>query len=256
MRYSESTRTTTRRIPRTLVAGLLVVIAALAAARGERLLASSSATAASPTGIPRSEQPQPQLPPRQAVIPRGEQTPPQRPSQQAVGEAAPPGNIPRDEHRGALDAADGVVPDDTTVFDDEIPGVAKLDPALLGALRHAATDAADDGVKFFVTSGWRSPAYQKQLLREAISEYGSQEEAARWVATPSTSPHVSGDAVDIGHFDATAWLSKHGAEYGLCQIYRNEPWHYELRPEAIDRGCPPMYADPTHDPRMQPAEHE
>jgi zinc D-Ala-D-Ala carboxypeptidase len=71
------------------------------------------------------------------------------------------------------------------------------------------------------------------------------------VATPNTSAHVSGDAVDIGHFDATAWLSEHGAEYGLCQIYSNEPWHYELRPEASDYGCPPMYADPTHDPRMQ-----
>jgi hypothetical protein len=62
---------------------------------------------------------------------------------------------------------------------------------------------------------------------------------------------VSGDAVDIGQSDATAWLSKHGAEYRLCQIYRNEPWHYELSPEAIDHGCPPMHADPTHDPRMQ-----
>jgi hypothetical protein len=48
-----------------------------------------------------------------------------------------------------------------------------------------------------------------------------------------------------------AWLLKHGAEYGLCQIYRNEPWHYELRPAAIEQGCPRMYADPTHDPRMQ-----
>ena len=38
---------------------------------------------------------------------------------------------------------------------------------------------------------------------------------------------------------------------GLCQIYGNEPWHYELRSEAIDHGCPAMYADPTHDPRMQ-----
>jgi hypothetical protein len=37
----------------------------------------------------------------------------------------------------------------------------------------------------------------------------------------------------------------------LCQIYRNEPWHYELRPVAIEHGCPAMYADPTHDPRMQ-----
>jgi len=41
------------------------------------------------------------------------------------------------------------------------------------------------------------------------------------------------------------------AKYGLCQTYRNEPWHYELRPEAADHGCPAMYADPTGDPRMQ-----
>jgi hypothetical protein len=165
--------------------------------------------------------------------------------------AASPVDVLRSEHRGALGEADGAVPDGTTVFDDEIPGVANLDPALLGALRQAATDAADDGVEFFVDSGWRSPDYQNQLLREAVSEYGSEEEAARWVATAETSPHVSGDAVDIGPSDATAWLSGHGAEYGLCQIYSNEPWHYELRPKASDRGCPPMYADPTHDPRMQ-----
>jgi D-alanyl-D-alanine carboxypeptidase len=137
------------------------------------------------------------------------------------------------------------------VFDDETPAVANLDPELLGALRQAATDAAEDGVEIFVNGGWRSPEYQKQLLRQAVTKYGSEEEAARWVATHDTSAHVSGNAVDIGHSDATAWVSKHGAEYGLCQIYRNEPWHYELRPEAIDHGCPPMYADPTHDPRMQ-----
>jgi zinc D-Ala-D-Ala carboxypeptidase len=165
--------------------------------------------------------------------------------------AAAPTDTPHSQHRGAPGEADGAVPDGTTVFDDEIPGVANLDPDLLGALRQAATNAADDGVELFVDSGWRSPEYQNQLLREAVSEYGSEEEAARWVATAETSAHVSGDAVDIEHFDATAWLSEHGAEYGLCQIYSNEPWHYELRPEAIDHGCPPMYADPTHDPRMQ-----
>jgi LAS superfamily LD-carboxypeptidase LdcB len=153
--------------------------------------------------------------------------------------------------RGALGEADGAVPDGTTVFDDAIPGVANLDPALLAALRQAAIDAAGDGVEFLVDSGWRSPEYQEQLLQEAVSKYGSGEEAARWVATPDTSPHVSGDAVDIGPSDATAWLSERGAAYGLCQIYGNEPWHYELRPEAIDQGCPAMYADPTHDPRMQ-----
>jgi hypothetical protein len=62
---------------------------------------------------------------------------------------------------------------------------------------------------------------------------------------------VSGDAVDIGPSSAATWLSEHGAAYGLCRTYGNEPWHFELRPDAIDRGCPPVYADPTHDPRMQ-----
>jgi LAS superfamily LD-carboxypeptidase LdcB len=154
-------------------------------------------------------------------------------------------------HRGALGEADGAVPAGTTVFDDVVPGVAKLDPALLGALRRAATDAAADGVEFVVNSGWRSPAYEDQLRREAVAKYGSDAEAARWVATGTTSPHVSGDAVDIGPAHATAWLSAHGSAYGLCQIYGNEPWHYEIRPEAIAHGCPSMYADPTQDPRMQ-----
>lgn len=104
---------------------------------------------------------------------------------------------------------------------------------------------------FTVNSGWRSPAYQDHLLRDAVAEYGSAEEAARWVATPQTSAHVSGNAVDIGPFDAAAWLARQGAAYGLCRIYRNEAWHFELRPEAIGSGCPAMYADAAHDPRMQ-----
>ena len=159
--------------------------------------------------------------------------------------------VVRIQHRDALGEADGAVPKGTTVFDDEVPGVANLDPGLLGALRQAAKDAEDDGVEFFVNSGWRSPKYQEQLLREAVSRYGSEEEAARWVATPDTSAHVSGDAVDIAPADARVWLSQHGADYGLCQIYRNEPWHYELRQEAVEHGCPPMYPDPSQDPRMR-----
>ena len=173
------------------VAGLLVVIAAIAAALSFQLPASSSSPAA-----PRIETP------RTPVI-------------------------------------------------DEDPGVANLDADLRRALRRATTDAADDGVAIYVESGWRSPEHQEQLFREAVSTYGSEEEAARWVATPDTSAHVSGDAVDIGPSGAVAWLSEHGAEYGLCQIYGNEPWHYELRSEAAEHGCPAPYADPTHDPRMQ-----
>jgi zinc D-Ala-D-Ala carboxypeptidase len=209
--YRQPAPTTTRgiRIRRSPIAGLLVVTAAIAAALGHQLPASSSPTAASPS------------------------------------------NAPRGQPRAALGEPDGAVPDGTTAFDNEIPGVANLDSALLGALRQAATEAAGDGVELYVDSGWRSPHYQQQLLDKAVSKYGSKDEAARWVATPNTSAHVSGDAVDIGPPAAATWLSQHGPQYGLCQTYENEPWHYELRPQTSAHGCPRLYADPTHDPRTQ-----
>jgi D-alanyl-D-alanine carboxypeptidase len=210
----------TPRIPGILVAGLLVVFAAIAAAHGYQVPAYSSSLASSSSSASSST-------------------------------AASPTDVSRREHRAALGEADGAVPDGTTVFDDEVPGVANLDPALLRALRRAAMDAAADGVELLVNSGWRSAAYQEQLLREAVSKYGSEAKAARWVGSPKTSAHVSGDAIDIGPVAATAWLSKHSPKYGLCQVYGNEPWHYELRPGAAGHGCPPMYADPTHDPRMR-----
>jgi hypothetical protein len=194
---------------------VLVAIVAIAAALGSKSLVSSSLTVPSPSS------------------------------------AASPVDRSRHEQRDARGEAGGAVPDGTTVFNDEVPGVANLDPALLRALRRAATEAAAVDVELVVNSGWRSPAYEDQLRREAIAKYGSEAEAARWVATGTTSPHVSGDAVDLGPADATQWLSAHGAVYGLCQIYGNEPWHYERRPEAIAHGCPPMYSDPTQDPRMQ-----
>ena len=171
--------------------------------------------------------------------------------QSASSSAIPFGAVLRGDDHGALGEADGLVPNGASVFDDETPAVANLDPSLLKALRRAATNAREDGVEFRVNSGWRSAEYQEQLFRQAVSDYGSEKEAARWVGTSDTSAHVSGDAVDIGPFKATAWLSRHGAHYGLCQIYRNEPWHYELRPDATSRGCPRMYADSTHHPRME-----
>jgi D-alanyl-D-alanine carboxypeptidase len=239
--YSEPARRTPRRIRirKIRVTGLLVVIAAITAAVGNQLLASSSSTAPSAIGGRHSEH-------------RGEAdgSPNLRGTRRGqIGEGD--GAVLGSDRGAPLGEADGAVPDGTTVFDDEIPGVANLDPALLSALRRAATDAAGNGVEFVVDSGWRSPAYQQQLLHEAVLKYGSEAEAARWVATPTTSAHVSGDAVDVGPSAAAAWLSEHSATYGLCRIYGNEPWHFELRPDAVGHGCPAMYADPTHDPRMQ-----
>ena len=164
MRYSEPVRPTARpiRIRRTRVAGLLVAAAAIVTTLGYHPRESPTASTARPslTASPSSKPA-----PRDDVLPSA--------------------------HHGALGEADGAVPDGTTVFDDGVPAVAKLGPALLGALRRAATDAARDRVRFVVNSGWRSTAYQEQLRREAIAKYGSEAQAARWVAAPSTSAHVS-----------------------------------------------------------------
>jgi D-alanyl-D-alanine carboxypeptidase len=240
MNDSKRARTAARPPQSAVLIALAVVITAIIGALGYQLLTASSS---SPTHDARAQS----IPAAQATVVRQADDVRRRPPRRHL----PPIDNLHGVHHGAPDEADGALPDGVTVFDDAYPGVANLDPDLLQALREAATDAADDGVTFFVTSGWRSPEYQDQLFREAVSEYGSEEEAARWVATADTSAHVSGDAIDIGPVEATTWLSAHGAEYGLCQIYLNEPWHFELRPEAIDHGCPPMYADPTHDPGMR-----
>jgi D-alanyl-D-alanine carboxypeptidase len=236
MRQASAARATTRRTYGSTSVSLIVVAAAII---GTLVHQSASSSAAS-----FSEAPSPGA--HRAVA-------------QSVSSPAPSvSEVPRGDHvaattgpDGAVSEEDGVLPDGVTAFDDGYPGLANLDPELLQALREATTDAAGDGIELHVNSGWRSPEYQNQLLREAVSKYGSAKAAARWVATPDTSAHVSGEAVDIGPFDATAWLSVHGARYGLCQIYRNESWHFELRSLAIDAGCPPTYADSAHDPRMR-----
>lgn len=125
------------------------------------------------------------------------------------------------------------------------PMLSNLDPDLLAAVKAATRDARADGVELSITSGWRSQAHQERLFEAAVSKYGSEEEARRYVSTPDSSAHVTGDAVDIGPTEADSWLSQHGADYGLCQMFANEVWHFEL---ATSPGgtCPPMYPDSSY----------
>jgi hypothetical protein len=245
MTHRDASRTLPRRADWIHLAGLLVIMAS-AVALGTTQQVSSSPMAAPPASTSSVAIASPVSSPATAILPTAVLPGDQR------GElgAAPPDALPRGPF-AALGVADGVLPRGTTVFGDSLPGIARLDPALLDALQRASREAKRKGVRLYVDSGWRSRKYQELLFRQAVSEYGSEAEAARWVAVPGTSPHESGNAVDIGPSVAASWLSTHGAAYGLCQIYRNEPWHYEFRPHAIDGGCPRMYADPTRDPRMQ-----
>ncbi|MFJ4877615.1 M15 family metallopeptidase [Streptomyces sp. NPDC088745] len=145
---------------------------------------------------------------------------------------------------GAADAGDGSIPvaRQLTPFDTGHSALRRLDPVLLAAVQSAAKDAEQDGVDLFVTSGWRSRGYQQRLLDEAVRKYGSVAEARKFVETPDGSRHVRGQAIDIGPARADEWLIREGARYGLCQIYANEPWHFEVR-EVGGGRCPAMRGD-------------
>ena len=112
-----------------------------------------------------------------------------------------------------------------------------LDPALLTAVQQASAAAAADGVTMTITSGWRSPEFQQQLLDDAVATYGSVAVARQYVQTPQHSHHVLGQAVDIGGPAADQWLIAHGARFGLCQIYAHEIWHFEPATDAAGPSC-------------------
>jgi LAS superfamily LD-carboxypeptidase LdcB len=143
-----------------------------------------------------------------------------------------------------LGDADGVIPDNGSVspFDTSRAAIRNLDPALLAAVQQTARDAQAHGIAVKVTSGWRSKAYQQQLLDDAVHKYGSLEQARQFVNTPDKSTHVTGKAVDLGPTDADDWVNRHGAEYGLCQAYSNEMWHFELLTKAGGQ-CPQPLPD-------------
>jgi D-alanyl-D-alanine carboxypeptidase len=142
---------------------------------------------------------------------------------------------------GAVDTVGGAIPDGQMVspFDVGNPVVAFLEPALRTAIQQAAQAATGDGVDVKLTSGWRSKGFQQRLLDEAVVTYGSVAAASQFVASPEASMHVLGKAVDVGPPNADAWMIGNGNRFGLCQIYANEIWHFELAVDA-NGNCPPL----------------
>jgi D-alanyl-D-alanine carboxypeptidase len=142
---------------------------------------------------------------------------------------------------GATDSWSGYLPDETTLspFDTSSQLLAMLDPLLLNAIQDAARNAQSEGIDIRITSGWRSRGFQQRLFDDAVRRYGSVEIAQQFVASPDVSKHVVGEAVDIAGNGASDWLIRNGPRFGLCQIYANENWHFELATDGEGR-CPPL----------------
>ena len=150
--------------------------------------------------------------------------------------------VPMDPPRDPRpDPRDGSLPDGRALspFDVQRPAIGRLVPPLLSAIQSAATAAAADGITMTINSGWRSVELQQQLLDNAVQTYGSLAAARQYVQTPALSKHVVGEAVDVGGVGADKWLIANGSRFGLCQIYANELWHFELATDAMG-NCPAL----------------
>ncbi len=139
---------------------------------------------------------------------------------------------------GLLSLGSGVVTESVTAT-----GVAdSLHPLLLNRFTAAKIVAARQGVNLYITSGFRTRERQGELFREALSRYGSESEAAKWVLPPHFSHHPEGLAVDInypGDRAGARWLERNGYRFGLCRVYANEWWHFEAV-SSPGEPCPPM----------------
>ncbi len=125
---------------------------------------------------------------------------------------------------------------------DTAADVDGLVPDLAARVRKAVALAHADGVELHVTSGRRSAAEQQRLVDEAVETHGSEEEAHRWVLPPERSAHVQGRAVDLGPAAGARWVAERSVELGLCRVYANETWHFELLPDGASR-CPGLLPD-------------
>lgn len=129
-----------------------------------------------------------------------------------------------------------------------------INPQLLIRFLAAKAAAEKEGQKIYIASGFRTLERQKYLFATAVKKYGSESEAAKWVAPPYVSHHPWGLAIDVNYPNepvGAGWLEINGAKFGLCRIYENEWWHFE--PVIAPGGtCPALLPNATFTSQLKP----
>lgn len=106
-------------------------------------------------------------------------------------------------------------------------GNHKLWGPAAAAWKELIARAARAGIDLRVTDSYRT--YEQQVALAATKGLSSQ---GGWAATPGTSNHGWGMAVDADVTDSrvNAWLRANAASTGWVLATEREPWHYEYRP--------------------------
>ena len=134
---------------------------------------------------------------------------------------------------------DGFQPNLVTLDNGE-----RVDERILQPLNEMMAAARSQGIVLQVNSGYRSFAEQQILFDNTLSYWLatglSYEQAlfetSRYLATPGTSEHHLGLAVDISEVSSWAWLHENSADFGFILRYpmgseeitgfAYEPWHF------------------------------
>ncbi|MGA4542365.1 D-alanyl-D-alanine carboxypeptidase family protein [Uniformispora flossi] len=138
---------------------------------------------------------------------------------------------------GTDDDGDGITDDPGATDPNQLSGAART------AYQQAKTAMAANGITLTLTSGKRSFQHQQDLWDQEVRDTGSTAAARNRVLPPGESSHVQGIAIDI-NVAAQAWMKSKGSQYGWCQIYANEAWHFEYRASYKTSGCPTLKPHP------------
>jgi D-alanyl-D-alanine carboxypeptidase len=128
---------------------------------------------------------------------------------------------------------------------------ADIDSRIVVPFQKMRDAAQKDGIKLWISSGYRSPEKQETLFNQEIQNYYGQgsdyitavKQAEQSVNRAGYSEHSTGLAIDLNgvreDFDSTSaskWLQEHAQDYGFVLRYpkdkqeltniRYEPWHY------------------------------
>lgn len=112
---------------------------------------------------------------------------------------------------------------------DSFTGMTRDFEMALQTMFASAPDHIREGLQ--ISSGFRTPARQKELWAQALKKYGSAEEARKWVAPPGSSQHNHGNAADFrfASDEVKSWVHENAGEFGLAFPLANEDWHVELQ---------------------------
>lgn len=153
------------------------------------------------------------------------------------------------------------VPYDYEVELTTLSNGVQVDSRIYPDLQKMFDDMRDKGIYPVVSEGYRSHEQQERMMQDKIdafiaegySKKESKQMASKWVASPGTSEHEIGLALDINasdnsqttHEEVYRWLYNNAYKYGFILRYPDgkesitgidyEPWHYRYVGEKAAR---------------------